>query len=902
MRLLGRPLRDIRFWKSWARVRWPALAFLAFLVVLALWIRSGDTGRGENFEAALASALAKRNLELAPGEKVLAIDEHRSFFAAESFVFLAHRPEENDDLYYAELRRRGEGRWLYLERLVNLTRTSSAEESKLVGLGSSIAFGVRVAEGFSGIHLIDFRGEPAALTRDWPWRARLQNWISNRQQNGRGQGVHRVRLLLERPSPVLELSIQDETLQVQLERETLLGHRHEDGFRFAASEHVRAEEESKALPGTITWLVDTVRALDFVGPEPIEWLEHRVFGIKDWAERSYYALLPTKDRGETARELVGRSSQKAEGKGSERRIDGWPPKAPKPLMSPAIAGEGQWVAVDDEAFVRRQPGAPPAFYQSFLRTDPERKFTRVFYTAWDARQIQLHMMPGTLEPESATGETGRGMVPRDPEVLSRLVGAFNGGFQALHGEFGMMADGRVYLPPKPWAATVALYRDGRVALGSWLGAPEGVKAYDVNWALAQIPKGMVSYRQNLTSVVEDGKFNPWERWWWGAAPVHAEEQTYIDRSGLCMNERGNFFYLWGRSLGAEALGRAMLAAGCVRGLHLDMNIKHTGFEFYHIRPNDRPLPALGRRLKDDEFEGAVPGAAQFVVRAKKAVSSMQPMRFPRYIARDPRDFFYLLLKPILPGAPLPALAGDAAKESHFHSSDQARSHWPPPLSVAFVGQAPKAGSFVLRIDPAQVWPQNLIEDEEEGALGGEAEAILCFPGESAEASRTKANALALFAERREVGWHLAIGKPPANARVLLWGEAPGTAGGGRRALGIDREGRLTYIEGQAQDPHRIDERIRQADLPQVLLLQGGQEVLVRRSGSQTWTTIAGEVSTEGCRAAPTFSLLGGRRAEILFPDNPPRPYSVWARLQDTRVRYVRKGPPRFTRVKAPPPP
>ena len=58
------------------------------------------------------------------------------------------------------------------------------------------------------------------------------------------------------------------------------------------------------------------------------------------------------------------------------------------------------------------------------------------------------------------------LLPKPPK---RLVGAFNGGFQALHGEFGMMAEGRVYLPPKPWAATVAVFEDGRVGMGSWPG-------------------------------------------------------------------------------------------------------------------------------------------------------------------------------------------------------------------------------------------------------------------------------------------------------------------------------------------------------------------------------------------------------------------------------------------------
>ena len=47
-------------------------------------------------------------------------------------------------------------------------------------------------------------------------------------------------------------------------------------------------------------------------------------------------------------------------------------------------------------------------------------------------------------------------------------------------------------------------------------------------------------------------------------------------------------YFWGESMGPEALGQAMLALHCVRGMHLDMNTKHTGCEFYaRSRPGKR---------------------------------------------------------------------------------------------------------------------------------------------------------------------------------------------------------------------------------------------------------------------------------------------------------------------------
>src|SRR5262249_11334399 len=132
---------------------------------------------------------------------------------------------------------------------------------------------------------------------------------------------------------------------------------------------------------------------------------------------------------------------------------GWPPPPMEPMLHPALEGEGKWVLLDKDPFVMKNPGAPSPFAFSFVRVDRKRAYSQPYVLVWDPRQVVLHAMSGTVEPKSATGETGPGLVPRKPEVIGRLIAAFNGGFQATHGEFGMMAEGVVYLPPKPFAAT-----------------------------------------------------------------------------------------------------------------------------------------------------------------------------------------------------------------------------------------------------------------------------------------------------------------------------------------------------------------------------------------------------------------------------------------------------------------
>ncbi len=89
--------------------------------------------------------------------------------------------------------------------------------------------------------------------------------------------------------------------------------------------------------------------------------------------------------------------------------------------------------------------------------------TRVVLLAMDLRQLRLSMQAGVEDPVPLVGPRGDGRIPRDPAVLENLVGAFNGAFKTEHGEYGMVVDRRVLLPPRPRAATVATLDDGRVA-------------------------------------------------------------------------------------------------------------------------------------------------------------------------------------------------------------------------------------------------------------------------------------------------------------------------------------------------------------------------------------------------------------------------------------------------------
>ncbi|MEZ4408682.1 MAG: hypothetical protein R3A52_19750 [Polyangiales bacterium] len=640
-------------------------ASLCAIVGAALALSHGDA-------PSLEVALATRALDVVPGA-VHWIDPPG--VSARRALVLARSGREPADLYAVTARTSDGDRVVELSDVSNLTRSPDAEESSLTTAGPWAAFATRVDGAVSAVTVVDTRGAPREPGLDR--RARLRRSITNLQRTGRSRGYGMHRFDLAAPADEVDLRFEGDVmvsdgaagLRVQMPGGAVI-----DG---ADAVRLRPRAESDA-ESWITWLVDTVRALPWVGPAPIAWAE-------SWAFRGRHAVVTARnatvgaDTATAVAEDLADLLSDAHANAAQGRVVGWPPEPIRGVFDRPIAREGEWLPVGgaDDPYVRGNPGAPSPMALTFVRTDRERSDARVYVVAWDPRQVELHVAPGSIEPMGATGETGTGAVPRDERTLRRLVAGFNGGFQGLHGEYGLLAEDALLLPPKPYAATVALMADGATAFGSWPAEQ------------SEVPAAMVEFRQNLTAMVDGGVYNPWRRGDWGAV-LNNVPDLRTARSGLCLTREGHVAFLWGDDISPRALGDAMLAARCDYGLHLDMNGPNTGFEFYRVGPND-DMPALARPPASGyEAAGEVEGAQGMLFRARKLVRGM-PHHAPRYIRRNPRDFFYLLLRPVLPAAPMRAPVSPA---------QPGEGTW----SVAGLGDAPFPWPMArarVRPDPAQ---------------------------------------------------------------------------------------------------------------------------------------------------------------------------------------------------------
>ena len=872
LRLLPRLDRPALLASAHRVVSWPPLVVRARLVALCvLGLLLLHALRGDvlwsGYEP-LNQALARHGLK-ADASETSALRAQRKSSGPARVIVRAHAQGELGDIWLADAVIARSGKVSELRGLHNLTQTSSADETTPVLLDHWALFARKIEGRLAGFELVDLQGE-VPLERG-PL-IKLQRGISNLQTTGSWAGVGRRAYVLLVPAQTFTIRREARTFVVEVDgARAVIDPSQERMGEGAALFELRAHKP--AVSALLPWLVDTVRDLPFVGAERIAWLENRVFALRDQGKRAYHSVNEVDSAAEAARELgiekrqLSQVQEKVERLAVPNPESGWPPASLDPFEAgEAVAGEGKWRALVDDPHVRVLPSGKPVFYQTFLSADPERSFARVYLTVWDPRAVQLHIVAGTEEPVSATGETGKGAIPRNAETVTRLVGAFNGGFQAMHGEFGMMADGRVYLPPKPWAATVAVFEDGRVGMGSWPGPKDRRVGYDEARAVAEIPPGMVSFRQNLTSLVEDDRFNPWGRWWWGAAPQQRSEQTLTQRSALCFTREGFMVYAWGDSSSPEALGAALLRARCVRAMHLDMNAGHSGMELYNVLAPSEPRQEIQRR-EPYRYEGALAELPGYVLRARKAVTAMG-MVLPRYIRPDPRDFFYLTLKP---GIETVEAASD---ELSFSSADLPHAGWPPAFARSVSPEA-----RLLRIDPARALP---IASEP-----AEAEVVLAELRGTLEEPKLEDSAL--YSVKELVGVRFAVGVAPPSSSILARGPLLANTPDAQTALGVDERGLLLYGETEDKRPGALLASMGRAGLVAAIALPHAARLGLKFREGLVALDGATRIKESGTALRWVASSIPA--VELLFPDNPPIPYARWAALQDQRVRYFRTGEP-----------
>jgi hypothetical protein len=281
---------------------------------------------------------------------------------------------------------------------------------------------------------------------------------------------------------------------------------------------------------------------------------------------------------------------------------------PPPLELPEIRqlsanpqpGEGIWTT----AGLPLSSPSDVLMAKTFLRPDASRPYALVGVLLVDHRRIQLHLMPGTVDPGGSRNIAGPGVIP--DHHLASLLAAWNGGFKGDHGIYGMQVGDTVFRPLRDNLATVCTKTDGMFVLGQY--------GRDFTW-----DGTTTACRQNAILLVDRGEVSPRTNEGndtWGYVRVDSSE--FITwRSAVGVTKDGNLLVAAGNSLSADTLAKALWAAGAEYAMQLDINNPYVLTGLYFHQPDE-------------------------TVEAERFMESM-PDTPRRFLRENERDFMYVTL-------------------------------------------------------------------------------------------------------------------------------------------------------------------------------------------------------------------------------------------------------------------
>ncbi len=356
----------------------------------------------------------------------------------------------------------------------------------------------------------------------------------------------------------------------------------------------------------VQWLgpaiADGIRAV--LGPGAVAWMEDTAYGLQDdinvWRHGDD---APTTLWDVPATPVV---PAQAPARSAAPRFSPAPFKPP--FEKVAAPADGQWIPILDPA----RKDEPPPMFKAMVHPDERRPFAVLAVVAIDTAALELHLLPGTTEPQTTKLKFADrpGIIPVEHREL--LVAAFNGGFKTTHGQYGMMVNGVELLPPRDIACTFARYEDGSFRIATWSEMKDEVAK-------------MRFYRQTPPCLGEKGElhkllqYNEYAKGW--GATVSGD--TVIRRSAIGLSEDGKtLLYGLGEAMTAQSLARGMMAAGAHAVAELDVNFSYPRFLFY-----------------EKVHEGLPPMVTSTII------PHIDHLKYEYVSQSSTRDFFYLTRSP-----------------------------------------------------------------------------------------------------------------------------------------------------------------------------------------------------------------------------------------------------------------
>jgi hypothetical protein len=201
---------------------------------------------------------------------------------------------------------------------------------------------------------------------------------------------------------------------------------------------------------------------------------------------------------------------------------------------------------------------------------------------FDQSLTHLALHAGSQEPGGRGWTYGDRIGAREAH---RVIAAFNGGFKLNYGSVGFVADGRVEVPLGGGLGSIVTYRNGTTQIGAW---HEGVPARGL---------AIASVLQNLHLLVDHGAASPTVGGClscWGATLGGG---AAVARSALGITGNGQLVWASGEHLSPGTMAQALVGAGVVRAVELDINPEWVaGYLYEHHGGSPTPVPVVPGQL------------------------------------------------------------------------------------------------------------------------------------------------------------------------------------------------------------------------------------------------------------------------------------------------------------------
>jgi hypothetical protein len=212
------------------------------------------------------------------------------------------------------------------------------------------------------------------------------------------------------------------------------------------------------------------------------------------------------------------------------------------LVTAPTAPGTSWTTV---ALVRGQPAAWLA------------QRSGVTLMRFDQSRVHLTLHSGSLDGGVVGWTYGDQITPRE---IHLVVAAFNGGFRLTYHDVGFISGGHLAVALKPGLASIVTYTDGTSNVGSWLnGVPTKRKTV---FSVLQNQRLLVD-RGAPAATVTNCLFACWGN--------TIQSLTTVARSGLGITASGQLMWAAGEQLSPAGLADALVSAGAVRAIELDIN-------------------------------------------------------------------------------------------------------------------------------------------------------------------------------------------------------------------------------------------------------------------------------------------------------------------------------------------